>query len=210
MNGRIVIIGVLASLMFFSCDNDRAQGIISRKIEIRIVDGSTQILASDKGGSGKLLGKFPAFPGLDPTAPRFDQNVIKFSNGNAIVLLPDKSVSTPIRAWNDYSHLFDVIFVDVQHGTIGTILAESGTKIRLASVQADDIGFVFQLGKDTCKLLMVNKDGTIAMRMQYSFTVYPDLVSVTKTKRGYLITHDSIDGQQKFLLNKDKKDISPI
>ena len=204
---NVLELAVLAVSTFLSCSG--SSGTVFGQIDARLENGHTQVLSIDKSGEVAVLGEFPLFPGLDPKNARVGDNLVRFSNGNVLIRVPDESVTKRVRAWNDLAHLFDVLFVDAGTKTISTLLKDKGFNIKIVK-SADDAGFVIQVKDNTCILRMLDSGGRIRMQAQYVFRSYPSLVSVSRKPTGYEILHETIDSEERFLLDEGRGEVSSL
>jgi hypothetical protein len=179
------------------------------RISARIENDTTQILYETVPGKTMVLDAYPEFPALDGAFSRRTEYIIGFLNGSAAMIVPDKSVKEKILAWNDQSHLFDVIFVDVKAKTISTLFKDNGTNLRIAKADPNEV-FVFRINGEICILTWLGENGLGKMQIQYQFQSYPDIVSVNKSPTGYQIIHDNIDNQETFLFDSAHRKIQSI
>ena len=199
MRARILRVWILVASVLFSCTPSRT---VSAQITISLEDGLTRILSVDKDGREGLIEAYPSFPGLDTRNARLSENMIRFTNGNVLLRIPDKSETKPVRAWNDLSHLFDVLFVDSARKAATVVIRDQGVNIRIVKSRNEDSAFILQVQSDSCIVRHVTKDGTVAGEARYTFRSYPSRVEVVKTPAGYEILHVTIDSEERFLLDQ--------
>jgi hypothetical protein len=193
-----------------SCTIGAQNAIAPKKLEVKLTDTQTELIVIDSAGKSQVIGQYPLFPGLDPKMPRVNENLLRFANGNALIRLPDSSVVKKIRSWNDLSHLFDIVFVKVSEKMVVTILKDEGRNIRLVQGPSKDDCFLIQIIGAECKLLRITDKGERTIEQHYLFKAYPDKVSITKNDEGYIIEHDNIDENEKFMLDEKTGKIASI
>lgn len=180
-----------------SCTPKEGDGIIN----IRLDKNNTYIIISNKQSPDFILGKYPHFPGLDESSPDRSKNFIKYANGNALILMPD--ISNGVKtAWNDYTGLFDILFVNVSKKDITNIISDDGRNLR--SYFAHDKGYIVQVEEKVCVFYVINDNGVVITKKKYPFTVFPDVIAVEESNTQYIVHHSSIDGEEKIQIDKDK------
>jgi hypothetical protein len=174
-----------------------------QEVDIAVTYSGTRIQLIDPDGRRTTLGLFPIFP-------LYEYNLLElptgfyttFANGNAIVIVPDPTVTDEIVAWNDLNHQMDVVFVEVWKRQLIVIAKDIGTRIKI--VPADN-GSVFLLNSnwDTgiTTLCEVSDEGITGEKIIYKYRASPDVVEMHKCLSGDSILHSTIVDQEELLLD---------
>lgn len=209
MRSRLaVILTIISSTM--CCTVNSQSDVRQGKLEIMLTDSQTLLMIVDSDGKSHSIGQYPAFPGLDPKQPRLSENVYYFSNGNAIIRIPDPTIEKKIRSWNDLTQLFNIVFVNVREKTVVKLLSDNGRNLRLVQGAYKEVLFLFQIADTECKMVLVSDKGIMQFEQKYSFKVYPDKIVISRDSDGYIIEHDNIDGNEKFLFNEKTGKVTSI
>lgn len=173
----------------------------NRIVDIRSDKNNTYIIISNKQSSDFILGKYPHFSGLDESSPDRSKNFIKYANGNALILMPD--ISNGVKnAWNDYTGLFNVLFVNLSRKDITSIISDDGRNLRFYF--AHEKGYIVQVEEKVCVFYVINDNGVVITKKKYPFTVFPDVIAVEESNTQYVVHHSNIDGEEKIQIDKDK------
>jgi hypothetical protein len=191
--------------LLLSCNPVKNQN----KVNIRLMSTHTEIIIVDQKNNVKVLGQYPFFPGLDLKQIPINRNFFEFKNKNVLILIPDPSVTETIRAWNDFSHLFDVIFINSKEETISLLLKDYGQKIRLVPSPLNEC-YIFIVNNFQCELILINENGIILIETEYTFKVYPDTISISADNNSCFITHENIENTEIFRLDKNSNLVVPI
>ena len=205
--GSVIAI-ILIFLTFGSCIKRNIEQK-PRIINIKLESEKTKIEIIE-GDSVLLNDLYPRFPGLAESSPLFTHNVVKFKNNNVLVLVPDKSVNRLIKAWNDYSELFNLIFIDLNGPEIKTILTNIGVNIRISKLATKDEVLIFNISENTINLTTLNSTGQSKNEVKYTFKAYPDIIKLEEFDYKYRIIHSNIDSEEIFVFDNKKNTIESI
>jgi hypothetical protein len=194
-------------LLFISCSIPVHS---QKRVEVNLTDNASEIIIVDKKDNKKVIAYYPFSPGLDLKKHPGDENAIIFPNGNAVLRVPDPSVTRKIRAWNDVSYLTNIIFVNATSEKINLLLSEFGRNIILTEGPLSNEGFVFYFNNNRCTLLHISEDGQIVLQIQYEFQSYPDRIYITNENGYYFIKHDNIENNEIFRLDLTNRTIESI
>jgi hypothetical protein len=174
---------------------------------IRVNEKNTEIVIINNKKDDLFIKQFPRHPGLVKASDRF---ILRYNNGNGIVLVPDITETKEIKAWNDFSVKFNLIFVNVKGKKMDTILADEGKNIRINKISDLKECFVFQINEKKCNLIILNDKGVIIKNLNYSYKSYPDYITIDKDNNQYIIIHNNIEDSEIFLFDKNKNIINSI
>lgn len=180
-----------------------------RDLHIKLESEQTKIEITE-GDKVLLTDIYPRFPGVAENSPFFNRNVVKFNNNNVLMLVPDKSVKRLIKAWNDYSELFNLIFIDLDSPEIKTVLKNTGVNIRISKLSKRDEVLIFNISENTINLTIFNSTGLSKNEVMYTFKAYPDKIELEEVDSNYRIIHSNIDSEEIFIFDYKKNIIESI
>lgn len=187
---------IFLSSFFISCNTSEYI------VDFDSTNDTSKILAVSKNKERIILDEYPLFPGLTRDSILVNRAGAFYENGNVLVMVPNKNTTKNIKAWNDFSYLIDIIFIEPGNKRITTLFSNHDSYVSIVpDAKATHAIIAFDRDK-TLTLLRVDQKGKILQEIQYKYRVlYPDFIGVTEETGKEVITLSCIENEEKISID---------